>query len=122
MAVEMGMAVGTLPMVKFQGFVHGLLIEGVGTGGVHLPLHGQLNDLSHALERRVAAFYADLSYLKGVHVGDQLQMEHVDGPRCEQGVGYGFTPVDPDIGTAHEPGRLFKHFRVAHNDGAAAVI
>ena len=83
--------------------------------------------LSTEISAKNEEFDADIMLLNAIRIIPscvvEVTAECTDNiGAVEQGVGYGFTPVDPDIGTAHEPGRLFKHFRVAHNDGAAAVI
>ena len=121
-AVEMGVPVRVGAAVRLQGLVHGLFVQGVGAGGVHLAGHGQLDHLFDTLERRVASRHAHLAQLKGGCIGDQLHVQHVDGAGGEQGVGHLFTAVDPDVRPAHKAFGLLQHFGVAHHDGAAAVV
>ena len=122
MAVEMGVAVGLFTVVIFQRLVHGFFVQGVGAGGVHLAGQRQLDHLFHTLKRGVSAFHADLADGKRLHIGYQLQMQHVDGAGCEQGLAHRLAAVNPDLRMAHEAGRLFDHFGIAHHNGAAAVI
>ena len=48
--------------------VHGFLVQRVGHRGVHLAVHGQLNDLLHILEGCVSGHGGDFSPLQLLHV------------------------------------------------------
>ena len=96
---------------------HGLFVQGVGAGGVHLAGQGQLYDLADALEGRVAALHADLADGEAPDVLDQVQVEHVDDAGGDL-----LTDVDLHVLPAHEALGLLQHFRVAHHDGTALLV
>ena len=102
--------------------VHGLLVEGVGDGGVHLARHSELDGALHALEGGVAALDGDLAQLERGNVLDEVHVEHIDSARLEHGVRDSRDRVHADLGVIHESLRLLDHLGITHHDGAAALI
>ena len=73
MGIDLGM-----PVEMVSGKIHGLLVQRVRNGSVHLARHSQLDDLFHALKRGISTHGIHLAIGKSVPV-HQLQMQHIYG-------------------------------------------
>ena len=73
------------------GQVHGLFVQRVRNGGIHLAVHGKFNDLAHIPEGSISSSRADLAdgYILG---SEQPQIEDINDAMLVQplaGVGHG---------------------------------
>ena len=128
--IDLGMA-----GVVVAGHVDGLLGQGIGDGGIYLAGHGQLNDLFHILEGRLAPQGAGADAegpglilaggVRDLAGGHQAEVQHIDGTIGESGVLHVFHWVQSQA----DAGDLFGYLQgivhtahIAHYQGAAAVI
>ena len=73
------------------GQVHGLFVQRVRDGGIHLAVHGKFNDLAHILEGSVSGGRADLADGE-IFRFEQSHVKNINGTMLVQplaGVGHG---------------------------------
>ena len=62
------------------GQVHGLFVQRVRDGGIHLAVHGKFNDLAHILEGSVSGSRADLTDSE-IFRFEQPHVKNINGTR-----------------------------------------
>ena len=94
--------------------VHGLFVQSVGAGGIHLVVQCQFNDFPHALKRRAPAHRGHFSVFKPRQV-HKVQMVNVDDPPGESRLLHAVHAVHGQLRMAQQHSRFFDNVCIPHD-------
>ena len=101
--------------------VHGLFVQSVGAGGIHLVVQCQFNDFPHALKRRAPAHRGHFSVFKPRQV-HKVQMVNVDDPQVKAACSTLSTRCTVSSGWPSSTAAFFDNVCIPHDKRPAFLI